>query len=177
MASKSVKFEISLEKLVVKFEGDIEFAERFQGEITGALNALSSTQTKLLSQASPPQGDLDVATAKAKRRRRRRTSNADSATGLEDIVDGTVIDDTAGEGSTDASGAKRTGAGTSARIVALKDEGYFATKRTLGAIKTALAAKGFTYKSGQITPVLVQLTQTGVLKREKSPQNQWIYFV
>lgn len=176
MASKSVKFEISLEKLVVKFEGDIQTAERLQGEITGALNALSSTQAKLLGQASPPQSSVDSTTVKAKRRRRRRSSGGDSDAGLNDIIDGTVIDDAADSGA-EGVGVKRPGAGPSARIVALKDEGYFAQKRTIGAIKEALAKKGFTYKSNQISPTLVQLTQSGVLQREKSPQKQWVYFV
>ena len=55
MTSKSVKFEISLEKLTVKFEGDIQFAEKVQSDITGALNTLASAQQRMIAAPKPAQ--------------------------------------------------------------------------------------------------------------------------
>jgi hypothetical protein len=72
---------------------------------------------------------------------------------------------------------RRSGAGPSALLTVLKEEGFFAEKRTIADIRAALGKKGHTYKSNEVSPTLVSLTQQQVLKREKNADNQWIYFV
>jgi hypothetical protein len=96
--------------------------------------------------------------------------DAETATGQPDDAS----DDAAtGEGGTPR---RRTGAATTALLTTLKSENYFTERRTLGDVKGALGQKGHTLKSQDISPVLVRLTQDGVLKREKNPAKQWVYF-
>jgi hypothetical protein len=71
----------------------------------------------------------------------------------------TTGSDVAGEDDNDARRSRRTGGST------------------IGDMKAALAAKGHTLKSTDLSPILVTLTQQGVLKREKNSAKQWTYFV
>lgn len=179
MSSKSVKFEISLEKLTVKFEGDIQFAERVQGEITGALNTLASAQQRMLAGPSPANIPVVELVPPARRGRRRRRGGSGTPGIDPGVLDGLNGSDSNGAGDgVEADGGRRTvrGGGPSSLIHELKSSGFFGTKRTIGAIRDALAMKGHTLKSNQISPTLVSLTRESVLKREKNPQKQWIYF-
>jgi hypothetical protein len=187
MSSKTVKFELSLEKLTVKFEGDIQIAERFQGEITGALNTLASTQNRMLAAgqavpAAPPATEPPAAGG----RRRGRRRKAGPGAGIDpSILDGVTVPSGNGDGSTAADqasasqGAKRqrrSSSGPSALITTLKTDGFFAAKRDIGAIRAALAQKGHSLQSNEVSPSLVSLTKQGVLKREQNEQAQWVYF-
>jgi hypothetical protein len=90
----------------------------------------------------------------------------------------TTGSDVAGEDDNDARRSRRTGgSGPTALLTVLKDGGFFASRRTIGDMKAALAAKGHTLKSTDLSPILVALTQQGVLKREKNSAKQWTYFV
>jgi hypothetical protein len=71
---------------------------------------------------------------------------------------------------------RRTGAATTALITTLKAEGFFGSRKTLGAVRGALSEKGHSLKSGDVSPILVRLTQDGVLKREKNAAKQWVYY-
>jgi hypothetical protein len=176
MATRSVKFEISLEKLTVKFEGDIHVAEQLHGQITGAINNLASAQSRLLAPPSPSQPVAVASDSSARRRKRKRRTNDTIDVSVLDAEQADGVDSGDGDGSTGDVARRRTGSAPTALITILKDEGFFVTKRTLGSVREALAAKGHTLKSGDVTPVLISLTREGVLKRDKNPQKQWIYF-
>src|SRR5688572_11109779 len=91
-SSKSVKFEISLKELKVTFEGDIQTAERMQGQITGAINSLASAQNRLLAPAAAtaPAATPIALPGAGGRRRRRRT--AGTPAGIDPaILDGAVV--------------------------------------------------------------------------------------
>ncbi len=170
-----LKFEISLEKLSVKFEGDIQTAERMQGEITGALNTLASAQNRMLTSGaqSTQTGRPTEESAVPRRRRRRRkpSEGIDTAVLDADILsDNDLVEGDAGNGS------KRSSGVLTGLITGLKNERYFTTKRTIGAIRDALSEKGHSYKTSTISPMLIKLTQDQILRREKSPQKQWVYF-
>jgi hypothetical protein len=174
---KSIKFEISLEKLSVKFEGDIHTAERLQGEIAGAINSLASAQHKMLAPVpnvvSPV---IDAGRGQRGRRRRKGAEGIDPA-----ILDATTL--TNGDGEVDgengsgASRPRRSSGGATTLLTTLKDEGFFSgNKRTIGEIREELGRKGHTFKSNEVSPGLVWLTKNGILKREKNADKQWIYF-
>lgn len=173
MSAKSIKFEISLEKLSVKFEGDIQTAERLQGEITGALNTLVSAQQKMLAPAPRVITNV-IAESHGVRRRRRRKGGM----GIDpSILDTETTSD--GDGHAPGNGATRrvrASGGATPLLTTLKTEGFFGSKRTISDIRAALGKKGHTYKSNEISPTLTALTRDEVLKREKDEKNHWVYF-
>jgi hypothetical protein len=174
MPSKSVKFEIELRGLKVKFEGDVQIAERFTGEIASAVNNLASAQQRLLP--APVTRTVPPATPQPGRRgRRRKHATAGASVGIDpSVIDGTV-EPTEGEQLSDQP-RRRATAGRTALLTGLKDDGFFAAKRSIADIRAALAAKGHTLKSSDISPTLVALTKKQVLKREKNSEDQWAYF-
>jgi hypothetical protein len=103
--SKTVKFEIELQGLKVKFEGDVQIAEKLSTEITGAITSLAAAQQKLLPApqratpaAAPPAADPGPRRGASRRRRRPSGGGIDPA-----ILDGTTVP-TNGDG--DAEGAE-----------------------------------------------------------------------
>jgi hypothetical protein len=183
MSSKSVKFEISLKELTVKFEGDIQTAERMQGQITGALNSLASAQNRLLTSGAATNAPTPVVIPATGRRRRRRSSTA--SPGIDpSILDATAVVPESGDGAVAEDGvdaARRTrrssGGNQTALITTLKTENFFSTRRTIGDIRGELGRKGHTFKSNEISPALVSLTKGCVLKRDQDPQTgKWVYY-
>jgi hypothetical protein len=181
VTSKTVKFEISLKELVVKFEGSIDQAKEFQGEVTGALHSLASTQARMLGPAKPAMNPVAPASTTRRSSRKRRSSS--STVGIDPaILDG--LPEPNGTGIVDApvidispSRTRRNGTGTTTLVLSLKAERLFATKQKIAAIKEALAKKGHTFQSNEISPILVSLTKKGDLKREKDPTDgQWSYY-
>jgi len=175
--SKSVKFKISLKDLEVTFEGDIQSAERMHGEIAGALNSLASAQKMLTAPPKPAPTTVVIDPAGGRRRSRRRRASGGNG------VDSTIIDGAAvaeadvGANDEGHSGRRSGGTGAQPVLTQLKDDGFFSAKRTIGDIRSALAAKGHTFKPGELGTPLKRLTQQGVLQREKDlGQNQWVYF-
>lgn len=185
MSSKSVKFEISLKELKVTFEGDIQTAERMQGQITGAINSLASAQNRLLAPATPSAVAAPITLPPSGGRRRRRR-NGPATPGIDPtILDGAAVADSGnGAGASDqgtptaARRVRRSSGGNQAPLITdLKGEGFFSTKRGIGDIRSALARKGHTFKSNEISPTLTRLTKDQVLKREQDTETgQWMYY-
>lgn len=175
MATRSVKFEISIEKLSVKFEGDIQMAEQMQSQITGAINNLASAQNRLLAPSRPSAASPAVEVLPSRRRRKRRKSTDDVDTSILDaeVVSPSDASDASGDS---APPRRRTGAAPTALVTALKTEKFFDDRRTLGDVRMALSQKGHTFTSQDVNPILVRLTQDGVLKREKNAAKQWVYY-
>jgi len=179
--SKSVKFKISLKDLEVTFEGDIQSAERMHGEIAGALNSLASAQKMLTAPSKPAPTTVVIAPAGGRRRSRRRRASGgngvDSAI-IDGAADGAVVAEADAGVDDGGRSGRRSGAGGQAAVLTqLKDEAFFGSKRTSAEIRDALAAKGHTFKTSELSPSLLSLTKQGVLKREKDPAlNQWVYF-
>jgi hypothetical protein len=179
MTTRSVKFEITLEKLSVKFEGDLHFAEKVQADITGALNTLASAQQRMIGPAKPASSAPPPAPSrKSSSRKRRQSTNG----GIDPaIVDG--LPEAENNGNSDAASVievnpprlKRSGSGARDLITSLKDEGLFSERQTNASIRAALAKKGHTFQSNEINPVLVRLTRQNILKRDKHGE-QWVYF-
>jgi hypothetical protein len=175
-SSKSVKFEISITGLKVSFEGDIQTAERIGGQVTGAFNSLVSAQQKLIGSGSTSTATPPVVPAITRRRGRGRRP---SSGGIDmSIIEGATIRENGNGDDAESSVARprRSTAGGQPLILTLKDEGFFTEKRTLGAVRGQLSAKGHNLKNGDISPALVALTRNRTLKREKHANGQWIYF-
>jgi hypothetical protein len=182
MASRSVKFEISLKGLSVKFEGDIQTAERMQSQITGALNSLASAQNKLLTSGQPAAAAPapEVTVGRRRRRRAKKTEGIDPSVLEADVVSGD------GEGATSESNngngdgseprrVRRSGGGAQPLIERMKAEGFFAEPRSIADVRGELSRKGHTFESRDISPALVRLTKKEVLQRQETADGQWSY--
>jgi len=175
-AGKNVEFEISVEKLSVKFKGDLLSGERMYGEAAGAVTSLIAQKMLTAPPKAPPIITVEPAGARRKTSRRRRTPvivAADAANS-----DETAVAEADASGEDTVRSAPRPGPGAQPLMATLKDQGFFNdAKRTSADVSAALAAKGHTFKPAEITTPLKRLTQQGVLKREKDPSlKQWVYF-
>ncbi len=182
MASRSVKFEISLKELTVKFEGDIQTAERMHSQITGAINSLASAQNRLIS--SSPQAtvspSIEVAPGRRRRRRTRKVEGIDPSILEADVVSGNGTEGESAAGNADSSPLsrrpRRSGGAQTELLTRLKSEGFFSERRTIGDIREALSRKGHTFKSNELSPILIALTKQEILRRERGGDDQWLYF-
>jgi len=178
-SSKSVKFEISIEKLVVKFEGDVEIAERIQGDVTTAIASLTAAQKKLLGPGQSASNPTQPAAEQQRGGRRRRRRRGWGGDGIDpSVLDGDVSSsegDSAASNGNGASGERRE-VGAATLIETLRAEGFFSQKRKLGDIRAKMAEKGHTLAPTDISPALVKATRKGSLQREKDNAKQWVYF-
>jgi hypothetical protein len=173
MVNRKIKFKISLKELAVEFEGDIQTAERFQQQVTGAINNLATASNRLLS-SGQQQAATDVIDVSPTRRRRRRRPRSPETSGGEE----SATDLAAAEGGEEAparKAARRDGQTT--LINALVTAGYFSEPRTAGEIRDELRKRGHSFKSNELSPTLVRLTREEALERNRNNDNQWAYFV
>jgi hypothetical protein len=172
MTNRKVKFKISIKELSVEFEGDIQTAERIQQQVTGAINNLATAPNRLISggQQYPSTDVIDVSPTRRRRRRRSGTVEVGSEEGATQAsgVDG-------GEDSSTRKGV-RLGEGQKALIISLVSNNFFGERRTVGDIRDQLSKKGHSFKSNELSPTLGRLTREGVLQRDRSAKNQWVYF-
>src|SRR6267143_662659 len=171
-AGKSVKFEISVEKLSFKYEGDLPSAERMHGDVAGALTSLMA-QRMLTAPSKPPSVPPIVTVEPAGgRRRSSRRRRASVSAGTEAVNNDVAVVSEADAEVADVAdrSSRRTGPGAQSLMTQLKTVGFFNTKRTNADIHGALAQKGHTFRAAELSTRLVRLTQKGVLKREMDPQ-------
>jgi hypothetical protein len=145
MVKKKTKFEITIEKLSIKYEGENEEEVRqVQVGVNRLLESLTHTSNQL----------MDVEEGE-----------------YEDVPAATAPDDNSDKNETPKSKeVKRRAPRDSTRskqILVLKQEGYFQEKRELSEIRKALSNKGFNFESKEIASAMVYLTQKGDLQREK----------
>jgi hypothetical protein len=167
----------------VKFEGDVQVAERLQGDISSALTSLTSAQNKLLTagKPAPTPAAASAGEVRASGRKRRRKRGAGATEGIdESILEGQVesgdeLDPTEVNGNGNGAAARREGAGAGSLLSNLKTEGFFKEKRTMGDIRERMAAKGHTFAPSDVSAPLVRAAQSGLLKREKNSAKQWVY--
>lgn len=180
MATRSVKFEISLKELTVKFEGDIQTAERMQSQITGAINSLASAQNKMLAsgQQAAPTPAPEIIGGRRRRRRGKKVEGIDASVIDADVVstDGVASDGNNGngDGSAEPRRARRSGEGPQPLIERLKSDGFFAGPRTISDVRAELSRKGHVFPSRDISPALTRLTKKGFLQRQ-STTDGWSY--
>lgn len=68
------------------------------------------------------------------------------------------------------------GQSCAARILVLKQEGFFKDHRSGADIVTGLAAKGWTHKSNQVGASLTQMFERGDIQRTKEGNGAWKYY-
>ncbi|MHC5765888.1 MAG: hypothetical protein ACYTXI_09740 [Nostoc sp.] len=179
MATRKVKFKLSIKEISFEFEGDQATAQDLAGTITQSLTSISDAQNKLLDvEASPVQGRelrsaeipaLPTQTARKKKRKRNTESilsnsssdNGDSlSTGEDGMFKGhrTTQKDSVGS-----------------QLKALLSEGFFVENHSVDEIRTELGKRGHHFESNSISGELLRLTQKRLFIREKNQKNKWVY--
>jgi hypothetical protein len=152
MARKKTKFEITIEKLSIKYEGvDEDEVRQVQIGVNRLLDSLTHTSNKLMEVEEAEFVDASSVSALPG-----RTS------------DRTNIDNNKPKPE------KRRAARDSNRslqIETLKAEGFFAEKRSVADIRAGLVNKGFNFESSDIASTMQYMTKKGEFQREKQDGN------
>lgn len=155
-------FTFTVGKLIIEQEAEDFEVDGLPDGVRQAIGDVITAPGRLLtvepastvpSTATPAQ---PAAGPKRRRRSQRTTVAADGANG-------------------DASPRSSKGGGTKALVLELKEHGFFAQDRSIGEIREELHTRGHSFKSNEISPVLLSLTQQKVLARRKDDNQKWVY--
>ncbi|MEH1970694.1 hypothetical protein [Nostoc sp.] len=178
MATRKVKFKLSIKEISFEFEGDQETAQDLAGTINQSLASISDAQNKLLDvEASSVQGrelrsaEIPILPTQTggKRKRKRKTKSI-------------PIDDSSQNGDSLLSDEESISKGrrtkkdsVSSQLKALLGEGFFVENHSVNEIRTELAKRGHHFESNHISGELLRLTQDGLFARDKNEENKWAY--
>jgi len=177
MATRKVKFKLSIKEISFEFEGDQETAQNLAGTINQSLASISDAQNKLLDvEASPlPGRELRSAevpalpTQTARRKKRQRRTENTSSNGSSQNGDGTSNADSTSKGRR----PRKDSVGSQLKI--LLSEGFFAENHAVDEIRAELAKRGHHFESNHISGELLRLTRDGLFVREKNEEDKWVY--
>lgn len=168
MATNKVKFEMMLEKLTFKFEGDYEKGQQLQQGITRTFGDFARLQHQASGADYP--NDLKSATATvvetrtARRRRRRSAATGDEASPAD------------GEANGESVPRKSSGISVKQLLLDLKAQGFFAEPRMNSQVVAELNKKGYTHiRDNHLTSPLKRLCTAEVLRREQNSEGVWTY--
>ena len=65
--------------------------------------------------------------------------------------------------------------GVKGRIEGLISKGFFKQPKTIGDVKESLETMGHIYPTTHLSPSLIRLTRSGLLRRIKNDKNEWTY--
>jgi hypothetical protein len=168
MASNKVKFEMSLEKLSFKFEGDYEKGQHLQQGISRTFGDLAKLQHQASGADYPGETKLLEAAVTERRpvRHRRRRTVAESEHGA-----ATDNDDSGEPGP-----RKSSGVSIKELVLALKGQQFFETARTNAQVTAELNKKGHTHvRENHLTSTLKRLCTSDILKRDQNSEGIWVY--
>ena len=57
----------------------------------------------------------------------------------------------------------------------MKEDGYFAQDRAISEVREELHTRGHSFKSNELSPVLLAMTKQKVLSRRKDEKGGWVY--
>lgn len=164
-----IKFKLSVKELSFEFEGDQETGQRFQNSISKTLNSLTETPNHVIDIEAKTVADeakllSDNSTNGSVKKRKRRAKKTNDA----------VIDENGNEVKPKRH-SRPSGQSCYALTRGLITENYFAENRTTANVREELAKKGHHFESNHISSVLLQLTKSEELKRDKNAEDVWIY--
>lgn len=152
MATRKVKFSISIKELNLEYEGSQEIGQRIHQGVTHALGSLINAQDRLL--AAPPRSGqvIDAGFSDA---------GASKANG-QDSPDGNS------EKPKQSRQRRTKGTSLIGLLRSLKKEGFFVQARPVSEIKERLKDKGHNYSDSNISARLQDLTKKDELFRDSS---------
>jgi hypothetical protein len=173
MASQKMKFEMSIEKLSFKFEGDFEQGQRIQNGISKALGEIASLQSGAVGlPATQAEARVVESPAAASTPRHRRKRKGVAST--EESSDETI--GTSGEDDAAAAARRPSGASPKKLLMELRHDSFFDSGKKYGEIIAEINRRGHTKILPTSLPAaLATLAQDKVLNRNKSAEGVWVY--
>ena len=168
-------FTFSVNKLIIEQESEIDDGPSLHEGVRHAIGRIISAPAELLATESngvdTSRGASvlpEVPTSDPTKKRRRRTRYV--PTGTDSVV---ASDDSKAETSTARSASKPNSARS--LLVEIHKEGFFAQDRSIGEVRDELHTRGHSFKSNEISPVLLYLTKQKTLARRKGEGGGWTY--
>lgn len=161
-------FTFTIGKLIIEQDAEDFDSDELSNNVRNAIGQVISAPSRLLSAESPDPTPLQqqptvfqVPPTPTPKRRRRKSSNSAS-------------NDTA----TDSNGERTSRSKpNSARslVEEMKDDGFFAQDRAISEVREELHTRGHSFKSNELSPVLLSMTKQKSLSRRKDNNGGWVY--
>lgn len=167
-------FTFTVNKFIIEQESEADDDLSLQDSVRQAVGRMISAPAQLLAieangtvtptEHIAPQDLSTPEPSKKRRRRRRQAEDVGFASGSDETQEGKLPS---------RSSAKQTGA--RGLILEIHQEGFFAQDRTIGDVRDKLHTRGHSYKSNELSPVLLSLTKAKTLSRRKDDKGTWNY--
>lgn len=159
-------FTFTVGKLIIEQEAEDFDSDELSNNVRNAIGQVISAPSRLLSadlsDSSPLQQSVPVADVPSMPKRRRRQGAISSS-----------IDPT-----TDSNGDRvsRSKPNTARSLVEeMKDDGYYAQDRAISEDREELHTRGHSFKSNELSPVLLAITKQKIWIRRKDANGGWVY--
>lgn len=159
-------FTFTIGKLIIEQDAEDFDSDELSDNVRNAIGQVISAPSRLLNAEAtqPPSlpSSLPVSELPSKPKRRRRKNSA------------SAIDESTGDSNGDrVSRSKPNGARS--LIEEMKEDGYFAQDRAISEVREELHTRGHSFKSNELSPVLLAMTKQKVLSRRKDEKGGWVY--
>jgi hypothetical protein len=179
MASQKMKFEMNIEKLSFKFEGDFEQGQKIQTGISKAIGEIANLQNGAMGLPPIKAADARVLESNTsvsevrKRRRKRKVADSPSEETLATNGGGEETTEAQSEG---AGTRKPSGVSPKGLLMELRKDGFFEEGKIQGEVVAELAKRGYTKILPTSLPhAFTKLVQEKILSRDKNSDNVWVY--
>lgn len=159
-------FTFTIGKLVIEQDSEGFNSDELSNNVRNAIGQVISAPSRLLSAESPDtsllQQSLPFEDVPSKPKKRRRKSSASASN----------------DSAADSSGERTSrGKPNSARSLLdeMKDNGFFAQDRAISEVREELHTLGHSFKSNELSPVLLSMTKQKSLIRRKDDNGGWVY--
>ena len=157
-------FTFTVGKLIIEHESEDFEIDELSENVRTAIGEVISAPARLLSpeagvQQTPPTPAVVQSVAAPKRRRRRSSPPTTTADGQQN-----------GERTT------RTKPNSARSLIEeMKNDGFFAQDRSISEVREELHTRGHSFKSNEISPILLAMTKQKDLSRRKDDSGSWVY--
>lgn len=157
-------FTFTVGKLIIEQEAENFEVDELSENVRTAIGEVISAPARLLSpesggQPTPQTPTIVQGPATPKRRRRRSSQPATSADGQQN--------------GDRTSRAKPNSARS--LVEEMKDDGFFAQDRSISEVREELHTRGHSFKSNELSPILLSMTKQRLLSRRKDDGGSWVY--
>jgi len=160
-------FTFTIGKLVIEQEAEDFDGDKLSNNVRNAIGQVISAPSRLLNAESTDTPSLPrllpTSEEPTKPKRRRRKISASTS------------NDLASESNGERSSRSKPNSGKSL-IEEMKNDGFFAQDRSISEVREELHTRGHSFKSNELSPVLLSMTKQKSLSRRKDESGGWVYY-
>jgi hypothetical protein len=172
-----VKFELSVEKITFKFEGDQDTGQAVNRAMNHTLGSLMEAQNRVIEVVpyEQPRALPSVPATTAAPRRRRRRARPNRVVNGDATPPARVVPSSEPPLGKASKPRRPRSEGFRAQAYRLFAEDYFSTPRTVADIQTELVERGFTFDVKNIASELTSFTKKGFVVRKRNHDGHFAY--